>query len=59
MREYRNIAKERLLRGEMTYGFQIRVFRDVEIARAIASSGFHFAFIDLEHTALDVSDAGR
>lgn len=59
MRQYRNIAKERLLRGELTYGFQIRVFRDLEIARAIAASGFHFAFIDLEHTALDVSDAGR
>jgi 4-hydroxy-2-oxoheptanedioate aldolase len=59
MREYRNIAKERLLRGEMAFGFQVRVFRDLEIARAIAASGFHFAFIDLEHTALDVSDASR
>ncbi len=59
MREYRNVAKERLLRGEMTFGFQVRVFREQEMARAIAAAGFHFAFIDLEHTALDVSDAGR
>ncbi|HSV80425.1 MAG TPA: aldolase/citrate lyase family protein [Ramlibacter sp.] len=59
MKEYRNIAKERLLRGEMTFGFQIRVFRELEMARAISASGFHFAFIDLEHTALEVSDAGR
>lgn len=59
MRQYRNIAKERLLRGEMTFGFQIRVFRELEMARAIAASGFHFAFIDLEHTALEVSDASR
>jgi len=59
MKEYRNIAKERLLAGEMTFGFQIRVFKDLEIARAISASGFHFAFIDLEHTALDVSDASR
>jgi len=43
----------------MTFGFQIRVFRDLEIARAIAASGFHFIFIDLEHTTLDASDASR
>ncbi len=59
MRTYTNIAKERLMRGEMTYGFQIRVFRDLEMVRAVSSCGFHFAYIDLEHTALDVPDASR
>jgi 4-hydroxy-2-oxoheptanedioate aldolase len=59
MKQYRNVAKEQLLRSEMTFGFQIRVFRELEMARAIMSSGFHFAFIDLEHTALEVSDASR
>jgi 4-hydroxy-2-oxoheptanedioate aldolase len=59
MKEYSNIAKQRLLRGEMTFGFQIRAFRELEMARAIVASGFHFVFIDLEHTALEVADAGR
>lgn len=55
--EVRNVTKELLRRGEIAYGFQIRVLKDLEVARAIVSTGFHFAFLDLEHGTLTDSDA--
>jgi len=59
MNKVGNITKKRLQNGEIAYGFQIRVLKDLQVARAIVSSGFHFAFLDLEHGTLEASDACR
>ncbi len=47
----RNIARERLERGELSLGVGVRIVRTVEIAKAMMSAGFDWLFIDLEHGA--------
>jgi 2-keto-3-deoxy-L-rhamnonate aldolase RhmA len=55
----RNIARERLARGELSLGVGIRVVRSIEIAKAMASAGFDWLFIDLEHGALSIETAAQ
>jgi len=54
MTEFRNPARERLKKGELSLGIGIRLSRSVEIARAMATSGFDWLFIDMEHGTIDL-----
>src|SRR5881296_388213 len=45
----RNPARERLRKGELSLGIGLRQARTVDIAAAMASCGFDWLFIDLEH----------
>jgi 4-hydroxy-2-oxoheptanedioate aldolase len=59
----RNTARERLTKGELALGMGLRQARTVDIAAAMATCGFDWLFIDLEHgtmsldTAVQISDA--
>ena len=55
----RNIARERLERGELSLGVGIRVIRTIEIAKAMMSAGFDWLFIHLEHGALWIETAAQ
>jgi 4-hydroxy-2-oxoheptanedioate aldolase len=55
----RNIARERLERGELSLGIGIRIVRAVEIAKAMMSAGLDWLFIDLEHGALSIETASQ
>ena len=48
----RNIAKEKLARGEVVASMTIRLVRGVEIARLAATAGFDMIYVDLEHSTL-------
>jgi len=55
----RNIARERLERGELSLGAGIRVVRGVEIGKAMKSAGYDWLFVDLEHGALSIESASQ
>ena len=55
----RNIARERLERGELSLGVGIRVVRGVEIGKAMKSAGYDWLFVDLEHGALSIETASQ
>jgi 2-keto-3-deoxy-L-rhamnonate aldolase RhmA len=59
MTAVRNLARERLERGELSLGVGIRVLRSVEAAKAMKSAGFDWLFIDLEHGALSIETAAQ
>lgn len=54
-----NIAKERLNAGKVAIGLGVRYSRSIEIARMAASSGYHFLFIDLEHSTIEIDMASQ
>jgi 2-keto-3-deoxy-L-rhamnonate aldolase RhmA len=45
----RNVAREKLERGELSLGVGVRMTRSVEIAKAMAVAGFDWLFLDMEH----------
>jgi 2-keto-3-deoxy-L-rhamnonate aldolase RhmA len=59
----RNPARERLRNGELALGIGLRQARTVDIAAVMATCGFDWLFIDLEHgtmpldTAVQIADA--
>ncbi len=55
----RNLARERLERGELSLGVGLRVLRGVEAAKAMRSAGFDWLFIDLEHGAMSIETAAQ
>ncbi|MEA2907540.1 MAG: hypothetical protein QOI12_4927 [Alphaproteobacteria bacterium] len=55
----RNIARERLERGELSLGVGVKVVRGVEIGKAMKSAGYDWLFIDLEHGALSIETAAQ
>ncbi|MBV8601448.1 MAG: aldolase [Candidatus Eremiobacteraeota bacterium] len=55
----RNIARERLQRGELALGAGVRFARSHEIAKLMQSAGYDFLFIDLEHGALSLDLAAQ
>src|ERR671918_3073006 len=59
MSTVRNIARERLERGELSLGVGVRVVRGVEIAKAMKSAGYDWLFVDLEHGALSIETASQ
>lgn len=59
MTELRNIARERLARGELSLGLGIRLMRGVEIAKILKTCGYDWLFIDLEHSTLSLDTAAQ
>ena len=53
----RNIAKERLVAGELSIGMGVKAVRGVEIARIMKTAGYDWLFIDLEHGPTSVETA--
>ena len=53
----RNPARERLYNGELCLGIGLRQARTVDIAAAMASCGFDWLFIDLEHGTMPLDTA--
>src|SRR5579864_5187351 len=50
----RNPAREKLEAGQLALGVGIRLTRSVEIAKAMASSGFDWLFLDMEHGVMSL-----
>ena len=59
METVRNLARERLERGELSLGVGIKLARTVEVAKAMKTAGFDWLFIDLEHSALSIESASQ
>jgi 2-keto-3-deoxy-L-rhamnonate aldolase RhmA len=57
MVEVRNITKEKLARGELALGVGLRNARTVDIGKAMATAGFDWLFIDMEHNAMGIDIA--
>lgn len=54
-----NVTRQRLESGKVAFGMSLRMARTMEIARAAASSGFHYISIDLEHSAMPLDVAAQ
>src|SRR6185312_3431675 len=50
----RNVAREKLEQGQLSLGVGIRLTRSVEIAKAMAASGFDWLFLDMEHGVMSL-----
>jgi len=50
----RNVAREKLEKGELSLGVGIRLTRSVEIGKAMAASGFDWLFLDMEHGVMSL-----
>lgn len=59
MSAYPNYAKEVLSQGKLALGFGVSQSRTVEIAQVAKTCGFHWLFIDMEHTPLNVETAAQ
>ena len=57
MTTIRNVAKERLLAGELAIGIGLRQSRTVDVAKAMKTAGFDWLFLDREHSMLGLDDA--
>src|SRR5260370_28764375 len=55
--QVRNVARERLEKGEMSLGVGIRTARTVDIAKMMKTSGFDWLLIDLEHGPMSIEFA--
>ena len=45
----KNIAKEKILNNELCLGVGLRQSRTVDIGKIMATSGYDWLFIDMEH----------
>ena len=54
-----NKAKERLEKGELALGLGLRQLRGVDAGRILATCGYDFAFIDLEHSTMTTENAAE
>lgn len=59
MATIRNIAREKLERGELSLGCGVRLTRSVEIAVAMKAAGFDWLFLDLEHGTMSIDAAAQ
>jgi 4-hydroxy-2-oxoheptanedioate aldolase len=50
----RNPAREKLEAGQLALGVGVRLTRSVEIAKAMAVSGFDWLFLDMEHGVMSL-----
>jgi 4-hydroxy-2-oxoheptanedioate aldolase len=55
----RNVARERLERGELSLGTGVRLTRSVEIGIAMKTAGFDWLFLDLEHGTMSIDAAAQ
>jgi 4-hydroxy-2-oxoheptanedioate aldolase len=53
----RNVARERLEKGEMSLGVGIRTARTVDVAKMMKTAGYDWLFIDLEHGPMSIEFA--
>jgi 4-hydroxy-2-oxoheptanedioate aldolase len=59
MTALRNVARERLERGELSLGLGLRMARTVDIAKALKTCDYDWLFIDLEHNTMSIDTAGQ
>lgn len=55
----RNLAKEKLARGETVYSMTVRLVRTVDIAAIAHTAGFDSLYIDMEHSSFPLEAAGQ
>src|SRR5271170_7415620 len=55
----RNVARERLQRGELSLGLGLRQARTVDIAKVLKSCDYDWLFIDLEHNTMSIDTAAQ
>jgi len=55
----RNVAREKLERGELSLGTGVRMTRSVEIAIAMKTADFDWLFLDLEHGTMSIDAAAQ
>lgn len=54
-----NHAKRRLQDGKLAAAFNLSRLRTPEVAQIAEASGFHWLFIDLEHSSMDIDTASH
>jgi len=59
MTAFKNPARERLEKGELALGCGVRLARTVDIARMMATSGFDWLFVDMEHGSIGLDTAAQ
>ena len=55
----KNIAKEKILNNELCLGVGLRQCRTVDIGKIMATSGYDWLFIDMEHNSMDIDIASQ
>jgi 2-keto-3-deoxy-L-rhamnonate aldolase RhmA len=55
----KNIAKEKILNNELCLGVGLRQSRTVDIGKIMATSGYDWLFIDMEHNSMDIDIASQ
>ena len=59
MTDVKNPARERLVKGEVSIGVGLRLSRGAEIGRIMATCGWDWLFLDLEHGSMSLDTAGQ
>ena len=54
-----NIAKEKIVNNELCLGVGLRQSRTVDIGKIMATCGFDWLFIDMEHNSMDIDIASQ
>jgi 2-keto-3-deoxy-L-rhamnonate aldolase RhmA len=54
-----NVARDRLVRDQLSLGVGLRQARTVDIAKAMKTAGFDWLFIDLEHGSIPLDVAAQ
>jgi 2-keto-3-deoxy-L-rhamnonate aldolase RhmA len=55
----KNTVKQRLRDGKLAASFNVSRLRTVEVPQIAKACGFHWVFIDLEHSTMDLDTAGQ
>ena len=55
----KNIAKEKILNDKLCLGVGLRQSRTVDIGKIMATSGYDWLFIDMEHNSMDIDIASQ
>ena len=55
----KNVAKEKILKNELCLGVGLRQSRTVDIGKIMATSGYDWLFIDMEHNSMDIDIASQ
>src|SRR3954454_12508504 len=50
----RNVARQKLEQGQLSLGVGVRTTRSVEIAKMMATAGFDWLFLDMEHGVMSL-----
>ena len=55
----KNIAKEKILNNELCLGVGLRQTRTADIGKIMATCGYDWLFIDMEHNSMDIDIASQ